>query len=180
MAPRLLLVVAAPVAIYAVGSAFGAGQELALALGGVVPAVWTTVGLVLRRRVDPITLISLVGFAFGLGLSLLFGGNPLFLKLQEAPLTGAVGVAALVSVAVGKPLAGVVSRLARQSEAASAIVTLVIGLTLLLDACTRLALALTLPTPVFLAVHREVDWVIFGAGLVTLTGIRRRAARRAS
>jgi hypothetical protein len=51
----------------------------------------------------------------------------------------------------------------------AALVTALIGATLLVDAATHVVLALTLETTTFLAVHREVGWGILGAGLATLS-----------
>jgi hypothetical protein len=128
----------------------------ALAIAGAIPIAWTLARLAWQRRLDPIGAVSALSFGVALLVSLVLGGNALVLKLHEAPLTGAFGLVCLISVAVRRPLLPAVLRLfgrtnqttIRQATTA----TLVVGATLLIDALTRVMLAVTLPTSVFLAV----------------------------
>jgi hypothetical protein len=115
--------------------------------------------------------------------SLVWGGSSLPLKLHEAVLTGTVGLACLISAALGKPLHLVLVNLfARQGKTGertrddakprpsggSAVVTLMIGTTFLVHAIVHVVLALTLPTSTFLVASRVVGWAIFGLGAALL------------
>jgi hypothetical protein len=155
----------------------------ALAIAGAVPTAWTAARLASRRRVDPVGAISVVGFSVTLFATALLGGNPVLLKVQEAPLTGAIGLAALVSVVMRRPLLSPVLQLLRRSAPPGsrqvAVATAIIGTTLLIDASMRVALALILPTTTFLAVHREISWIVLGSGLALLL-LSRRGAREGS
>jgi hypothetical protein len=57
--------------------------------------------------------------------------------------------------------------------------TVIIGLTLTVDAVARVALALVLKTSTFLAVEHEASWSILALGAAALWFTRRRATGRA-
>ena len=153
----------------------------ALAIGGAFPAAWTAGRLLWRRRLDPLGLLAVLGFSIELCISVLTGGNSFVLKLQEAPLTGACGLALLASVAIRRPLFPVVLRLLGLEGAASRLQsstsTLGLGAILCIDAIVRVILAAMLPTSTFLATSREVNWAIIGLGILVLTYVRRAGAR---
>ena len=83
----------------AIGSATGA-----LAITEAVPATWLLVVGIARRRIDPIAVLSTVTVAIALAAYALTGGDPLALKLRRGAVTGTLGIAALASVALGRPL----------------------------------------------------------------------------
>jgi hypothetical protein len=106
-------------------------------------------------------------------------------------VTGIIGVACLVSVAVRRPLHLVVLRyLGRRNprfariaadpgiRRTSLIATAIIGMTFLLHAAAITALALTVPTGTFLALSHPVGLSAFGVGILTLLVYQRwRQAR---
>ena len=141
----------------------------------------------LTTRLDPIGLISAAGFAVAVLVSVLAGGSTVALELREPAVTGIIGLACAVSVAVRRPLHLVVLRSMgrRNPQAAqiasdpaslrkSAVITVLAGAICLAHAAVVTALALTLPVGTFLAVSHPVGLSIFGAGLATLLWYRRK------
>src|SRR5699024_8219513 len=63
------------------------------------------------RRVDPVGALSLVAFGVAALALWLSGGNPLMVKLQDAIVTGPVGVALIVSTLAGYAPLDVIRRL---------------------------------------------------------------------
>jgi hypothetical protein len=80
-----------------------AATAAALAIAGAVPAAWTLARFAWRRRLDPVGVLAVGGFSVALLVAALAGGNPLLLKVRDAPLIGVIGVAFLLSAAVRKP-----------------------------------------------------------------------------
>ena len=101
---RLLAGLVVPLAAYlmiraAIGSATGA-----LAITEALAAAWLLVVGIARHRLDPIAVVSTVTVAIALAVYALTGGDPLALKLRRGAVTGTLGIAALASVALGRPL----------------------------------------------------------------------------
>jgi hypothetical protein len=180
---RLLAGIVLPLAAYlliraAIGSVTGA-----LAITEAVPATWLLVVAITRRRLEPVAVVATVTIAVALAAYALTGGNPLALKLQRGAVTGTLGIAALASVALGRPLLLVLAeRIAklnpdRRSEIqawladpdrrqAMTILTAIVGLTFTLDGASQIALALTVPTRTFLADSTATRIVVLGTGLL--------------
>jgi high-affinity Fe2+/Pb2+ permease len=155
----------------------------ALAVACAIPVLYTIGTFAIRRRFDPIGVVAVAGFAVALGLALVSGGNQLVLKLQDALLTGPIGLVCLISVVVGRPLHAVLLALAARRNPrlaltfhrrASMIITAVLGATLVVHALVLLALALTLPTSTYLALARPVGLTVVAAGLGGMFWYRRR------
>ncbi|GAA4971187.1 hypothetical protein HD597_007289 [Nonomuraea thailandensis] len=181
-----------PPAAYALIRPHTGADATALAVAAGIPLVWTAAEFARHRRLDPIGVTAVLGYAVALVVLLLSGGDPLVLKLHEAVLTGPLGVLGLVSVAVGRPLHLVLlHRLAPRNARAAAtlrrpdihriasVMTTIVGATLAVHALVLLVLALRLPTGVFLAVGRPAGWVLLaaGAGVLLWYRARLRAAR---
>ncbi|MGZ6388093.1 MAG: VC0807 family protein [Ktedonobacterales bacterium] len=179
LAPRLIVnFICAPVAYMLLRPQVNS-DAIALAIAGAVPIAWTIAFLASRRRFDPIGALAVVGFGVALLVSAFTGGSPLPLKLHwEFLLTGAIGLAFLVSVALRRPLLPVVLRLLGRGSTVSSrspnAVTTLIGATLLLAAVTHVFLALTLPTATYLLASRVVSWAIYGTGITVLFMYLRR------
>jgi hypothetical protein len=173
IAAGLLLPLAAYLVIRAlIGSATGA-----LAITEAGPAGWLVFVAITRRRVDPIAVLSTVTVAIALAAYALSGGDPLALKLRRGAVTGTFGLAALASVALGRPLllmlaehAGkanpvVAARLAEPARRQGVkILTAIIGLTFTIDGATQVALALSVPNGRFVADSTAVRILVFGTG----------------
>lgn len=183
----LLLPLAAYLTIRAViGSSTGA-----LAITEAGPAAWLVFSALTRRRVEPIAVLSTVTVAVALAAFALTGGNPLALKLRRGAVTGTIGVVALASVALRRPLLLVVAAQAAKvnPEAAArladparrhgvTVLTAIVGLTLALDGATQIALALTVPTGTFVADSTAVRIVVIGTGAIITYRYLRHMKRR--
>lgn len=193
-ASRLVAGLLVPLAAYTVirlllGSATGA-----LAITEGVTALWLIAVAVVQRRVDPVAVLSTATVAIALLVYALTGGDPLALKLRRGAVTGTLGVAALASVALGRPfLILVVERVAklnpdrqheiqakladpRQRRGLTALSAL-IGAMFALDGASQIALALTVPTGRFVADSTAVRIAVLGTGVVLITSFLRRHTR---
>jgi len=169
-------------------------SALALALAGGIPVAWTLGTLAIRRRLDPIGVVSVVTFGIGVLISWASGGSALALELQDPELTGPIGIAFLISVAIGKPLHPVILRwlgrsnprytdVANRTQGRTSIVTTtILGLTLLGHAVAVAVLALTQTTSTFVALQHPVGLpiVVLGIGSLYIYHYRLQARRRAA
>src|SRR6185369_11538014 len=71
-----------PPLLYALLRPYVATDSIALALIGGVTAIWIAVGWLWRRRVNWISLFTLLGLTIAIVASQLLGGNALPLKLR--------------------------------------------------------------------------------------------------
>lgn len=167
-----------------------ASSTVALLVAMAIPAGWTLAVFAWRRRAAPLGLTSMAVTGIAVAVTYLAGGSPLVLELQDPAQTGAIGLACLVSVIIGRPLYLMVMRLLARHDARAAwmladpgirhtavVETTIIGALLLVHAVAITALAMTLPTGTFLAVNRLVGLPIIAAGLAVLIGYRRRHVR---
>ncbi len=185
-----------PLAVYFVVRAHVHGDAPALAIAGVPAAAWVAVGFAWRRRIDPIGLVTLVGFGAGLAVSAALGGSAFVLKVRDSAFTCWLGLACLGSVAIGRRpvMFGVGKALSAGNEpvrvelyealwtlpparAVFRIITAVWGVGLLAEATTRVVLAETLSTPVFVVASPVVAAAFLGP-LVGFTLWFSRWARR--
>jgi hypothetical protein len=173
LVPSLAVNLVVPVVGYFLLRPHLPNDTVALALVGAIPVLRTVGVLIWRRRVDPIGVLAAVGFGLAVVLSLLWGGDSLPIKFNEAMLTGTLGLACLISAAFKKPLhlllvgymnRGANKQLSPEAARTSLIVTVLIGVTFLLHATSHVILALTLPTGTFLITSRIVGWTIILIG----------------
>jgi hypothetical protein len=183
----IVLNIVVPFVVYALVRPRVGSDALALAIGASIPVAVTAVGFVVRRRLDPVGVAAILSAAVAFIVLLLTGDNPLALKLQDALITGPLGLVGLVSVLVRRPLLEYVRRLtaARGQRAPSAlrgaalqhamsVLTALIGGTLLAHAVLMVVLALTMSTTTFLGVGRAAGWVLIAAGLLAVFVYRKR------
>jgi len=180
---RLAAGLVLPLAAYLILRALIGSATGALAITEAVSAAVLLVGAIARRRVNPIAALSVVTVAIAFAAYALTGGDPLALKLRRGAVTGTIGLAALASVAVGRPLlllvaehvaklnparrAEIETRLADPARRRSVtILTAIVGLTLALDGASQVALALTVPTGMFVADSTAARILVLGTGLV--------------
>jgi hypothetical protein len=183
---RLLAGIVLPLGAYlliraVIGSATGA-----LAITEAVAATWLLVVGIARRRLDPVAVVSTVTVALALAAYALTGGDPLALKLRRGAVTGTLGIAALASIALGRPLLIMLAeRIARLNperrpeiqarladpdrRRALMILTAIIGLTFTIDGASQTALALTVATRTFVADSTAARIVVLGTGLLVTT-----------
>ncbi len=190
----VLLSAVAPWIVYLLLRPHVGSDAEALAIGGAIPAAWVLVRLAITRRVEWLATVFVAVFAVAVVVSLLSGGSALPLKLRYSVVTGAVGLACVISVIARRPLPLVLAHRslydaerARKIEAAFndparrhrlTVVTSVAGIALLLDAAVRAMLAVTLSTATFLVASRVASWAVIGAGLAVVVVYLRFTASR--
>lgn len=185
--PSIVISVLAPVVIYYALRTPLHSDVLALAIGGAVPVVWTACRYVATRRLDPIGLLGVAGFAAGALVAWLSGGNPIMLELRDTIPTGLLGLVVLGSSVIGKPFTLVLIRwfgrnnpklahiAANPSRTRTVTVfNLVLGALLLVHAAALIVLALSVPIGTYLVVSRVVGWGIIAIGVGALYYVRHR------
>lgn len=178
---RLLAALIVPLGLYLMLRYLTGSATEALALTEAIPATWLVIAGVIHRRIDPIGVVSTVSVAVALAVYALTGGDPIALKLRHGVVTGAVGVIALFSLALGRPLlmviaerraeldaehrAEIVAKLAESSRRRALIVlTLLIGAVFTLDGVVQVVLAFTVPTSAFVPDSTAAHLVVLGTG----------------
>jgi len=159
----------------------------ALAVTDGIPLLWVLAYGLWKHKVEPIGLIAVVVFAVALVLTIAFGGSSLPLELRRSVFPGAVGLACLVSIAMGRPLLVIIASRAASAHSPSAhspsartaranpdspdgrrsltTLTAIIGVAGVADAAAQIALALTLTTSQFGVYARVASYVIIGSGV---------------
>jgi hypothetical protein len=182
---RLLAALVLPLVLYTVLRLMIGSAIEALALTEAIPAAWLLTVAIARRRFDPVAVVSTLTVAIALAAYAATGGDPLALKLRHGAVTGVLGVAALASVALGRPMllmvaqrrahldplhrAEIEAKLAEpQRRRALTVMTLLIGLVLAIDGVIQTVLALTVPTGAFVADSTAGHVLVFlpGAAVV--------------
>jgi hypothetical protein len=170
------------------------GEVRALLASSAPPIAWSLVEFARNRRVDALSMLVLAGIALSL-LAMLGGGGAKFLQLREKLVTGAIGLAFLVSALIGKPLVYELARAnmrrksedeAQQFEALKVhpgfrrtmtVMTLVWGLGLVADVAVGVALVFTLSIRTYLIVNPILSYGTMGA-LTLWTFLYGQRARR--
>jgi hypothetical protein len=155
-------------------------ELLALAIVELIPVLWALGYGFSRGRLDPIALAAAVVLLAALAVSIADGGSAMPLKLRRGLVTGTLGLACLASVVGGRPLLPRAIRLVHYAwpesrftrflrpygrDDGAAVLTAVVGVTLVLDATAQVTLALTVSTAVFLLTAKLARTVIFTVGL---------------
>jgi hypothetical protein len=178
LAIDLVVNVALPFAIYSY-AAPRIGDVKALLASSAPPIVWSLIELARHRRLDALSLLVLAGIALSL-VAFYGGGGPRMLQLREKLVTGAIGLAFLVSAAIRRPLIYQLARagMARSNPAEAdrmrslvndplfrrsmTIMTLVWGVGLVLDFAIAAVLVFALTIKQYLIVNPIEGYVIVG------------------
>lgn len=191
---RLIVGLLVSVIAFVVLVAILGNATVALAVTDGVPLLWLVAFAIWHRRLEPVALIPAAVFTLALLLTLAFGGSALPLELRRSVLPGAVGLACLISLAVGRPLLALAAAKAArvnprpesrpgldtpEAQQTLATLTAIIGVAATADAAAQIVLALTVSTTTFGVVARIASWAIIGSGLaICALYLRwRRAAR---
>lgn len=186
--PSIAFNAVVPLVVYTLLRPYFASDVSALVISGAIPLLITIGGCVVRRKLDIVGVISVAGFVVAVAAQLLTGGDGLIVKVQGVIITGPLGLVFLLSALVGRPLVGVIFQyLSRRNPAMrvptkgrATALTLIIGGMFSLHAVVAVVLALTLSTPVFLAVSNPVGIGIIAVGFAAIFLLRRKwAAQRA-
>lgn len=191
--PRVAVNAGLPLVVFAEVRPHVGSDVLALAVAGGVPLLGTLATFVLRRRLDVVGAVALVGFGLAVVISALSGGNRIVLELQDSLVTGPLGLLLLGSAAVGRPLHLVLLRIlatrdprmggalsAPDRRRTSTIFTVLLGSTLSAHAGVLLVLALSVPTGTFLALSRPVGLAVLAVGVGAMWWYRTRLRNRSS
>jgi hypothetical protein len=159
------------------------GDVHALLISMLPPIVWSVAEFARSRRIDALSIVILAGIALSL-LAFLGGGSVRILQLRENIVSGAFGLAFLVSAAVGRPLIYELARAGMQrssaAEAASfaqrqsnahvrrtmMVMTIVWGAGLVVQTALACVLVFQLPIATYLLVSP-----ILGYGAVGVLGL---------
>jgi hypothetical protein len=172
---RIALVMLAPVVAYGLVRPLVGSDALALGVAGAIPVVYSIELAAVSRRIDPLALLTAIGFSRVCVASVLAGGSSLPLKLHEAAITFGIGLVMLVAVVIGRPLpAGRVLRLPSATRAIDSALGAMIGGFLVLHALLHLALAVSLSTSSYVVASRVVDWGTLAIGALGLSACLRR------
>jgi len=175
-----------PVVIYFAIRRYTTTDATALAVSSALPLLRVAGLWLLRRRIDWLGAVALLGLGVTIALSVLMGGSALPIKLIHPALTGTLGLLLLASALLAKPLLRPLLRLAgRQGDAPAGsaphpsrigLYTGILGGLLLADALVHVVMALDLSTGTFVLSSRAVGAVFIAAliGLRLLVRPRRR------
>lgn len=175
---RAVLLLLAPVVAYGLVRPLVSSDALALGVGAAIPVIYGIALAIAQRRVDPIAVLSAIGFSLACLISVLTGGSSLPLKLNEAFITFGLGWLLLVAVLLRRPLPiGRLLRVPTTDKRTDSSLGAMIGGFLVLHALVHFGLAESLPTSSFLTVSRVVDWGTVALFLLALRAyVRRRRA----
>lgn len=155
------------------------GDVQALLASSVPPILWSIAEFIRHRRLDALSLLVLAGIILSL-LAFFGGGGPRMLQLREKLVTGVIGIAFLVSAAIGRPL---IYELARAGMARSGsveaermqglrndrrfrrsmtIMTVVWGFGLILDVAIGAALVFSLTIKEYMIVNPFEGYAVLG------------------
>ncbi len=170
------------------------GETGGLIASAVPPIIWSLVELARFRRVDALSVIVLAGIVLSI-CAMALGGSPRMLLLRESLVSGAIGVAFLLSLPLRRPLIFYLARatVAREQAngaaritalinerpafaAALRLMTAVWGVGLTGETLLRSWMAWTWPIERFLVVSPFIGYGIYGA-LLTWTLWYRKVLR---
>lgn len=186
-----------PLVVYRLFEHLTGSPVEALALTEIVPAAWLALMAIVRRRFDAIGVVSTVSVAIALTIYGLTGGDPVALKLRHGVVTGAVGIIALASLALGRPLLLVVAQrraeidVAHRAEIeaklaqpdrrrALVVLTLLMGAVLTLDGVVQIVLASAVATDRFVQDSTAAHVVVLGGGVAVMAWYFQRQKERRS
>ncbi|MGH2884107.1 MAG: VC0807 family protein [Solirubrobacteraceae bacterium] len=194
---RAALAALGPVVIYLLLRQIVGKDTEALAITAALPTTWVVIMFLWRRQVEWIGVLVVAIFLVVMVLTVVSGGSSLPLKLRNAGFAGVLGLICVISVLVRRPLAILLLqiRARRDPELADglarmshnkplfrtlAVITALVGITLLVSAAVQTILALTLSTTEFVGSTPVVRWIIYAAGAVPIVWyVRRHPLRRA-
>ncbi|MDR3429417.1 VC0807 family protein [Silvimonas sp.] len=158
------------------------GSHNALLASAIPPVLWSVLELVRHRRLDALSLLVIAGIVLSVG-AVALGGSPTLMLMRESLITGAFGLAFLISAGLRRPLIYYLARatVAREKGDAMArfeqyctdgngkiarwliVMSLVWGGGLLAEMALRLWLAQTLSIERFLLISPWLSYGIYAA-----------------
>ncbi len=186
--------IAGPLVVYSLLRSAGWRQVAALVVSGMFPLLGVVLGLVLRRRLDVVGAVVLLGIAVGTVVGLASGNARLYLLEGSVP-TAVFGAVCLASLWSRRPL---MFRFALQFLGPGTsrghdfadrwryagfrhtfrVITAVWAVVYLLEAAARVAIVETTSTGAALAISKVGPYVVAAALVVWMTVYGMRAKRR--
>lgn len=172
------------------------GETGGLIASAVPPLAWSLYELARFKRLDAVSLLVLAGIALSV-LAMALGGGPRMLLMRESLISGAVGLAFLLSLALPKPLIFYLARatVARESgaqadyfdelwrerpafSAAMRRMTLIWGAGLVAETALKVWMVFNWPVARVLVVSPFVSYAIYGGLMAYMFWYRRRMRAR--
>lgn len=163
--PNLIIDLIVPLILYFAIRPF-TNDLIALIVAGAVPTFHTIILGIIRRRIDWIGIVAILGFSVALVASALFGGSTLALKVSHPLITGTLGLIFLLSLALKKPLIITILETIKKGNPERfnkpeihkkfKVITAVLGLVFIIDASIHVILAITLTTSTYLILDKIV------------------------
>ena len=158
------------------------GEHNALLASALPPVIWSVIELIRNRRLDAMSVLVVAGILLSLG-AVMLGGSTTLMLMRESLITGAIGLAFLVSALLRRPLTYYLAQatLSRESGFSKerfeqlfvdangrvagwmTLMTLVWGSGLVAEALLRLWLIKVIPVAQFLLVAPWISYGIYGA-----------------
>jgi intracellular septation protein A len=192
--------IAGPLAVYWLLRAAGTAEVTALIVSGILPAIGVAIGIIRHRRIDAIGSLVLFGIVVGTVVGLTTHSARLVLMEGSVP-TAVFGLASLGSLLTAQPLMYRVALQTRGADTADRrelqarlsqpgmarafrIVTLVWGVTFLVEAAARVVIVETTSAGNALLLVKAMPYIVL-ALLIRwmfgyLRGVRNRAQQRAA
>ena len=195
--PGILVNAILPFVAYTILTGRGWSPVAALSTAAAFPVIATLVSIARTRSLDGLALISLILIVVGL-LGSLVSGSPRFHLVKESVLTGVIGIAFAVSLALPRPLAFFFGRqfatagdparvqtwngywVYPQFRRVQYTITVVWAVVLLLDAGVRVVLTFVLPAASMVWLSPVIFYVGLFAMLMWMFSYVGRARARAS
>ena len=102
--PSLIFSIILPVVAYLLLKTWGSTDTLALGIATAFPVIHMVWSLIVRKEVNPVSLVAIIGFLISLLTVYLTHGNNLAFKLWHPILTAAIGTIFLLSLVFNRPL----------------------------------------------------------------------------
>ncbi|ARE18536.2 hypothetical protein LLD17_08780 [Lactococcus cremoris] len=165
--PSLIFSIILPVVAYLLLKTWGSTDTLALGIATAFPVIHMVWSLIVRKEVNPVSLVAIIGFLISLLTVYLTHGNNLAFKLWHPILTAAIGTIFLLSLVFNRPLLEFANE--GQSHKKMMILTLFMGLVFVCHALSVILLAFWVKTTAFVLISKIID---FSAVAILLLGLR--------
>lgn len=173
--PSLFFAIILPVFAYLLLKLLGWSDTLALGVATAFPVLHMLWGLLVKKSLNPVSLVAIVGFLISLLAVFLTHGNNLAFKLWHPILTALIGTVFLLSVAFNHPLL----ELAKEDDAPEThkkfmILTGFMGLVFAVHAVMVIMLAFSIDTTSFVVISKIVDFSAIGVLVAGLAILRKK------
>ena len=156
----------------------------ALIASSAIPIIRAVYVLAKRKKVDMLSIVSIIGFTISIVIFKLANGNLSAVKIYHSIITGSIGLLILISVAIRKPIltALIQKRMKSYTEQHEnqdllkimSVYNIMIGLVFLLDAVLHIFMASVLSTNEYVIFGKIATIVLIAIMLLIATYIKKR------